>query len=101
MASLIKDRSGNYLVSFRWGGRQFTRALDTQDDTLATAGVAKVEETLMRLKRGWATMPAEAEPGIFIVSGGQLITKPVVESPEIHNTLPEAVCLSGLFDLYV
>ena len=30
MASTVRDKSGNYLVAFRWAGRQFTRSLDTQ-----------------------------------------------------------------------
>jgi len=57
MASLVKDKGGNYLAAFRWGGKQFTRSLETQDETLAQVGVARFEETLMRLKRGWATIP--------------------------------------------
>ncbi|MHC5542810.1 hypothetical protein ACYOEI_31685, partial [Singulisphaera rosea] len=101
MATLVKDKRGNYLVAFRWAGKQFTRSLDTTDEQLASAGVARVEETMMRLKRGWATMSADADPGIFIVSGGTVSTKPVVESPEVHNTFPAAMTLGRLFDLYV
>lgn len=78
MASLECDRAGNYLVRFRWGGKPFKRSLDTKDPAAAEAGVARVDETLMRLKRGYATMPPNAEPGLFIVSGGMLTAKPVV-----------------------
>src|SRR5689334_12432305 len=101
MASLVKDKSGNYLAAFRWAGKQFTRSLDTRDETIAAAGVARVEETLMRLKRGWATMPSDAEPGIFIVSGGQLAAKPVVEPAPVHNTPPPSLSVNELFDRYV
>jgi integrase len=101
MASLIQDKSGNYLAAFRWAGKQFTRSLDTQDEILAATGVARVEETLMRLKRGWATMPPEAEPGIFIVSGGQLTGKPVVEPEPVHNIPAPPLSVKALFDLYV
>jgi integrase len=101
MATLIHDKHGNCLVAFRWGGKQFTRSLDTKDPAVAKAGVARVEETIMRLKKGWATLPAEAEPGIFIVSGGTLSAKPVVDATTTHNTsAPAALTLSGLFDLY-
>jgi integrase len=100
MASLVKDKSGNYLVAFRWAGKQFTRSLDTRDETVAEAGVARVEETLMRLRRGWTTMPPDAEPGIFISSGGQLFAKPVVEPEPVHNAPLLPVTIKELFDLY-
>ena len=101
MATLIHDKHGNRLVAFRWGGKQFTRSLDTKDPTVARAGVARVEETIMRLKKGWATLPADADPGIFIVSGGTLPAKPVVDPTTPHNTSSSApLTLSGLFDLY-
>jgi hypothetical protein len=101
MASLVKDKGGNYLAAFRWAGKQFTRSLDTQDETLAQVGVARVEETLMRLKRGWATIPPEAEPGIFIVSGGHRTVKPVVEPKPNHNIPAPPISVRELFDLYV
>jgi integrase len=101
MASLVKDKSGNYLVAFRWAGKQFTRSLDTRDETLAEAGVARVKETLMRLQRGWATMPPDAEPGIFISSGGQLVAKPVIAPEPVRSAPPPPVTIKELFELYV
>jgi integrase len=80
MASKVSDKHGNHLCAFRWGGKQYTRSLGTTDAAVADAGVAKVEETILRLKRGWLTMPADADPGTYIVSGGQLPSKPVVAS---------------------
>ena len=32
MASLVKDKSGNFLFAFRRASKQFTRSLDTQDE---------------------------------------------------------------------
>ena len=61
MASANRDRSGNYLVKFRWGKREFTKSLHTKDETVADLGVARVNDTLMRLKRGLLEMPTEAE----------------------------------------
>jgi hypothetical protein len=101
MASLVKDKRGNYLAAFRWAGKQFTRSLDTQDETLAEAGIARIEETLMRLRRGWATMPSGAEPGIFIISGGQLVAKPVVEPEPVLTAPRPPVTIKELFELYV
>jgi integrase len=78
MASLECDRVGNYLVRFRWGGKPFKRSLGTKELEAAQAGIVRVDETLLRLKRGYVSMPPDAEPGLFIVSGGMLTAKPVV-----------------------
>ncbi len=95
MASLVRDKSGNYLVAFRWASKQYTRSLDTRDPDVAEAGVLRVEETLMRLKRGWASLPAGCAPGTFIASGGSLPSKPTHESSIRPLTLGE------LFDRYL
>lgn len=100
MASLVKDKGGNYLVSFRWGGKQFTRSLDTRDAAVAQAGAARVEETIMRLKRGWADLPPDAEPGVFILSGGERTNKSVVGPTPVHHTPAAPLTVSTLFDLY-
>jgi len=97
MASKVEDKQGNYLVAFRWGGKQFTRSLDTKDPAIADAGVGRVEETVMRLKRGYLEMPADAEPGIFIVSGGRMTGKAVVESTTDAPAIPT---LKSVFDHY-
>jgi hypothetical protein len=95
MASLVEDKSGNFLVAFRWAARQYTRSLDTKDREVAEAGVRRVEETLMRLKRGWDSLPAGCDPGTFIASGGSLAAKPTHEPPARPMTLGE------LFDRYL
>ena len=94
MASSIRDRSGNYLVRFRWWKREFTKSLHTTNETVANFGVARVNDTVMRLKRGLLTMPPEAEPGEFIVSGGTLIAKPR------PIDLVRPLTLGELFDLF-
>lgn len=104
MASQVRDRQGNYLVAFRYAGKQFTRSLGTTDPAVAAAGVARTEETILRLKRGWLTLPPDADPGIFIASGGQLTSKPVVESFEdrAHSTTLVEVpaTIESLLNLY-
>jgi integrase len=101
MPSLVQDKNGNFLVAFRWGGKQFTRSLDTRDRAIADACVARVDETIMRLRRGWATMPEAAEPGIFIVSGGMLAAKPASEPPPATDEEATPLTLVRMFDLYV
>ena len=51
MATQVQDKQGNYLVAFRWAGKQFTRSLKTRDPKIAGAGVDRVEETIMLLAR--------------------------------------------------
>lgn len=94
MAGLECDRSGNFLVRFRWAGKPYKRSLDTRDAAVAEAGAGRVDETLMRLKRGWLTMPEHAEPGIFIISGGALTGKPV------HTDQAPPVTIGQLLDAY-
>lgn len=97
MASLRYDgSSGIYSVRFRYGGKPFTRSLDTQEPERAEAARARVEETLMRLKRGWLQLPRDAEPGVFIVSDGQLLGKPEI----IAVAEPEVLQLGELFTSY-
>jgi hypothetical protein len=100
VASQVRDKQGNFLVKFRYGGRESTRSLETRDADIAEAGVRRVEETLMRLKRGWLALPPDAEPGVFIVSAGQLTGKPVAkpaDSTTLHHVVPT---VESLFDLY-
>lgn len=95
MASLVQDKNGNFLVAFRWAGKQYTRSLDTRDRDFAEAGVRRVDETLMRLKRGWASLPAGCDPGTFIASGGVHAAKPTQEQTARPMSLGE------LFDRYL
>ncbi len=97
MATQVRDKQGNYLVAFRWAGKQFTRSLKTRDAKIATSGVARVEETLMRLARGYLEMPSGADPGVFIVSGGKMTGKAVVEAAV---AAPAPTTLGQLFDIY-
>lgn len=95
MASLVKDKGGNFLVAFRWASKQYTRSLDTRDEAVAGAGVRRVEETIMRLKRGWATLPAGSDPGTYIASGGVLAAKPT------HDEVAGPLTLGNLCDRYL
>lgn len=95
MAFLRRDKSGNYLVSFRWAGKAYNRSLDTQDHDLAQAGLARVDETLTLLRRGRLTIPERADPGILIKSGGVLVGKPT------HVEPPRSLTIAELADLFV
>lgn len=92
MAALNRLPSGAYRIRFRFGGQQFYRSLETDDEKTATGLVATVEETLGLLKTGRLTIPTDAEDvGAWIVSGGKVTAKPKVK--EVHT-------LKGVIDAY-
>jgi integrase len=98
MASLHQDpRTDNWLIYFRYGGRQFTKSCETQKQTAAKAIEARVEETIRLLKSGRIEMPEDAEPGIFIMSDGKLLDKPKLSAPKKDPRLGQ-VCESYLSD---
>lgn len=62
MASLHKRRSGLYLLSFRFNGRQHQRSIDTTDPTEASLVKANVEHRLKHLTDGILRLPEGAAP---------------------------------------
>jgi len=75
MAGLKSDSKGNRYVTFWYGGTQFTKAAGTKDQRTAEAVKARVEETIFRLTKGYLALPDGADPGEFIVTGGQRTAK--------------------------
>ncbi len=85
MASLLKDKlSGRYRIRFRYAGQPYNRSITTIDPKEAESVRGRVEETLRLLARGRLEMPADADPGTFILSDGKTIGKP---SPSLVRTL--------------
>jgi hypothetical protein len=71
MASIWQDeRSGKWVVGFVFGGKHFVRSCRTKTKTKAYRTKAVVEETLEMLNTGRLVMPADANPGVLILSGG-------------------------------
>jgi integrase len=100
MASLERDRSGNYLARFRWASQPYKRSLDTRDPELARIALSRAEETITRLKRGWLSLPEGADPAAFIVSGGELTGKPAPPIPPVIVRPMEKPRLSDLLGTY-
>ena len=83
MAILNQLDTGVWRVRFRFGGRQFYRSLETDNDKTAAGMLATVEETLGLLKTGRLTISSDVEDiGAWIVSGGKVTAKP--KAKEIH-----------------
>jgi len=91
MASIWPDgRSGKYVIKFSFGGRDYCRSCRTKTKRDAENTKATVEETLRLLNTGRLSVPADADPGTWILSGGRLSSKPKI-SPSSLITVAE-VC---------
>src|SRR5690242_12027588 len=83
MASLHKDaRTGNWIIMFRWGGKQFRKSCETPSESDASETKVRVEGTVRLLKQGRIEIPKDADPGVWIISDGKLKAKPVVSTDE-------------------
>jgi hypothetical protein len=79
MASLKFDlKAKRARVFFRFGGRQFNKTLAMGTAREAERLCALIEETIQDLERGKLTMPPEADPAAFILSGERWQGHPVV-----------------------
>jgi len=94
MAGLKTDAKGNRLVTFWYGGKQFTKSSGTKDQRIAEAVKARVEATIFQLTQGFIELPEGANVGEFIVTGGKRDSKTVLVPPTACLTL------GGLFRLY-
>jgi integrase len=88
MASLTLDpESGFYRIVFWYGGKQYRRSLKVRDERRAEGIRGRIEETLSLIHTGRLSVPADADPGTFILSDGKLEQKPVtIITPEQPRT---------------
>lgn len=92
MASVSKHpRSASYSISFRHGGKQFYKSLDTPDEAEALRLAAQIEQTLSDIRRGRLVVPQDADFWAFVRSDGRLAQEPTVE---------EHLTLTTLFEWY-
>ena len=71
MASLHKDeRTGNWIVMFRWCGQQFRRSCETASATTADGIKGRIQDTIRLLNLGRIEIPKGADPGVWIMSDG-------------------------------
>ena len=81
MAWLQADPSGNYHVSFRFGGRKFKRSLRTKDGANAEGRRLRLEENIRLVESGRLAIPSEADVPTFLLSDGKLNSKVVIATP--------------------
>ncbi len=80
MASIQRDPSGNFHISFRFGGKRFKRSLKTKHERKAESAATHVEENIRLVEAGRLLIPGEADIPTFLMSDGQLCEKPIVET---------------------
>jgi site-specific recombinase XerD len=93
----FNPKTGKARVFFRYGGRQFNKTIRVRDDNEARRVCALVEETIQDLERGKLTLPPDAEPAAFILSGGKVTSKP---KPEPAHEAPKPLTLGEVFETY-
>ena len=88
MASIQQDPSGNYHVSFRFGGKRFKRSLKTKIHRKAEAAARHIEENIRLIEGGRMTLPEDADIATFLMSDGRLRKKvKTQESIRLDNLL--------------
>jgi site-specific recombinase XerD len=81
----FNPKTGKARIFFRYRGKQFNRTIRVRDDNEARRACALIEETIQDLERGKLTMPPDADPAAFILSGGRVTantkSEPTPEAP--------------------
>lgn len=92
MASLRTNKAGEFILCFRVGGKQYNRALGTDNEREADARLMRAKATLHDLKVGRLALPDDCQDmGTFVLSDGKVTAKP---------TLPTRTTLDELFKQY-
>ncbi len=81
MASLEKRYDGRYRIVFCWQGERRYHSLGKMPERDARSCLDRLEESLRFVDRGLLEAPVDADLGRFLVSGGKLNGKPVLETP--------------------
>jgi integrase len=64
--------SGNFFVCLRIGDKRFRRSLKTDNKGQADEDLARIEENLLLVERGWLTIPRDADVVSFLLSDGRV-----------------------------
>ena len=81
MASLEKRYGSRYRIVFCWQGERRHHSLGKMPEREARSCLDRLEESLRFVDRGRLEVPVDADFGRFLVSGGKLNGKPVLETP--------------------
>lgn len=86
MASFDSNsKTGMARFFFRFGGQQYNKTLPVKDDREADRLRALFEETTLDLTRGKLILPPDADPCLYILSGGKVTSNPQVVSDAFQS----------------
>src|SRR5829696_6166359 len=87
----LRRKGDVFVVRFRYLGREYKKSLKVRDPKAAAAARNVVEVTIHRLLTGQIRVPAEIDPGDFIVSGGTLArpAAPKAAAPAITQVVAD------------
>jgi integrase len=78
----LERRGKKYRISYRLGGTLHRHSLGTADKGEADSCLARLEDSLNRLDRGWLKPPpAGADLSLFLLSGGEVTGVPPLRAP--------------------
>ena len=97
MAFLRVRSNGEWTIGFRFARTEFHRSCHTNSENVANRIRARVEETLDLLKGHRLQIPADVEPGAWILSGGTLRPNPVCNG-KLHSECFGEICSEYLKD---
>lgn len=83
--------SGNYFICLRIGEKRFRRSLKTTVKKDADGDLARVEDNLRQIERGWLTIPETADAVSFLLSNGRVAAPLKIQ---------DRLSLTALFDRY-
>ena len=75
MAWLQTDPSGNYHISFRFGGRKFKRSLKTKSEHQANSRLHRLIENIRLVESGRLELPTDGDIPRFLLSDGKIAKK--------------------------
>ena len=75
MTWLQADPSGNYHISFRFGGAKFKRSLKTKSKREADARLHRLDENIRLVESGRLEIPEVGDIPLFLLSDGKLSKK--------------------------
>ena len=102
MASLQQFPSGNFHITFQFGGKRFKRSLKTKDKRQAISLRARVEGTLRLVELGRIELPESVDAPTFLLSDGKTNQKAVIREASLgdlfnrfFDSLPDGILEPG------
>ena len=92
MRCFVRKIGNSYHAAFDWAGVSYTHSLHTRNEREAEVRIGPIRDTLYRLEQGTLPLPPGADSKAckaFILSGGQLTSKPRQESALTVGDLAE------------